>query len=56
MKQHVKEFNNYDEHLENILNDFLKSHPNYLIDKIVHLGHRFDKDRILVVFSIKENG
>lgn len=52
MKQYVREFDNFNKHLDDALNDYLEKHPNYSIDKIVVLGQALDKDdRILVVFK-----
>ncbi|MBQ2388951.1 MAG: hypothetical protein II305_02740 [Clostridia bacterium] len=55
MKQCVREFDNFHKHLDDALNDYLKDHPNYSIDRITVLGQAIDKDdRILVVFNIEE--
>ena len=43
--------------IEDEINDYLKEHPNYLIDKIVcmkRLEGLWNIDRILVVFNVKE--
>lgn len=55
MKQCVREFTNFHKHLDDVLNDYLKEHPTYLIDKIILLGQAMDKnDRILVIFNVDE--
>lgn len=55
MKQYVRQFDNFHRHLDDILNDYLKEHPNYSIDKITVLGQAMDKDdRILVIFNVEE--
>ena len=55
MKQYVRQFSNLHKHLDDTLNDYLKEHPNYSIDKITVLGQAMDKDdRILVVFNVGE--
>lgn len=55
MRQHIREFTNFHKHLDDALNDYLKEHPNYSIDKITVLGQAMDtNDRILVVFNVKE--
>ena len=55
MKQYVREFDNFHKHLDDALNDYLKDHPNYSIDRITVLGQAIDKDdRILVVFNIEK--
>lgn len=55
MKQYVRQFNNFHKHLDDILNDYLKEHSNYSIDRIFVLGQASERnDRILVVFNVEE--
>ena len=55
MKQHVRIFSNFHKRLDNAINDYLKEHPNYSIDKIAFAGQAIDKDdRVLVVFNVGE--
>ena len=43
MKQYVREFTNFHKHLDDALNDYIKEHPTYLINKIILLGQAMDK-------------
>lgn len=52
MNQYVKMFNSYTKKLDDIINDYLEEHPNYIIDKIAFAGQAMDKnDRVLIVFK-----
>ena len=55
MKQYVREFSSFHKHLDDVLNDYLKEHPNYSIDKITYMCKESDGwDKILVVFNVEE--
>ena len=52
--QHVKSFSNYNNSLDNEINDYLKDHPGYEIEKIVFYPSREYRDIALVVFNIND--
>ena len=55
MKQYVREFTDFHKHLDDVLNDYLKEHSNYSIDKITYLCKESDEwDKILVVFNVEK--
>lgn len=54
MKQYVKQFSNYDSDLDNVINDYLEGHPDYVIDKIFLLCNGALSDRVIVVFNIEK--
>ena len=55
MKQFVKEFDDFQKHLDDKLNDYLEEHPNYSIDKITYLHMESDRwNKILVVFNVEK--
>lgn len=55
MKQHIKQFDDFQKNLDDKLNDYLKEHPNYSIHSITYLHMESYKwDNILVVFNVEE--
>ena len=52
MKQSVKLFSAYTTSIDTDINNFLKKHPEYSIDKITFASG--SSDRALVVFNVKE--
>ena len=52
MKQYVRLFSAYVISIDTDINDFLKKHPEYSIDKIAFASG--NSDRALVVFNVKE--
>ena len=52
MKQVVKLFTGYSSCVDANINQFLKEHPDYTIDKITYSSG--NSDRVLIVFNVKE--